>query len=52
MWPIEVIKAVNDPEKYAKTEKQKEAIRKFRETTGFSISLDKKTGLETDQGLE
>lgn len=41
MWPIEVIKVINDPKKYAKTDKQRDQVKKLREQTGFTIELDK-----------
>jgi hypothetical protein len=51
LWPIEVIKAINEPKKYAKTKKQTQAIEKFREVTGFTIRVDKKTGIEKGDRL-
>lgn len=39
MWPIEVIRAINNPKK-AKTAKQRRLIKEFRETVGFTIKCD------------
>ena len=42
MWPIEVIRAMNDPEKYAKTEEQKKKLKDMRNSTGFSLNMQVK----------
>lgn len=52
MLPIEVIRVVNDPKKYAKTKKQKKQVKEFKERIGYTIALDKKTGIEMDGKLK
>lgn len=52
MYPIEVIRVINNPEKYAKTKKQKDAVKRLIEITGFGISLDKKTGIRKGGRLQ
>lgn len=39
MQPIEVIRVVNDPIKYAKTEKQKELVKQYREAKGMTVVI-------------
>ena len=45
MWPIEVIKVVNDPKKHAKTEKQKESVERFRSRIGAEVKTVIPTGI-------
>lgn len=41
MWPIEVIRVVNDPEKYAKNTAQKEQVEQFKKARGYTWKVDR-----------
>lgn len=39
MYPIEVIRVINNPKKYAKTAKQKKAVDQLRQIVGYTLKM-------------